>query len=352
MQGSGLINAGIEIQDQTRDMFPVLQDQPDPFTLEQDPYPVVVRTVLDIARDSINYWQNMTYFFNKWWAPDPQKITLPFCFFQIVKYSETHRAETSQKRVILFEPPEETNPNAAGDIRNPVRQGLMQTITDNVVIHPKEYQMEIIVPFQPFGRFVRQGIQMSKYIQEALGVMSDGSSTESPIFGIEASGMEFILRQFDAAFKKSHDAGVALEQQLRRIENPANSTALKGELNPTDMVNKNSLDQMFERGSILEFKTWMGYDKKYVVITEKTAEKKGTEDDIWRVSLTVKEMPVLSLNPVVGDVSRVEQTWVKDVIDKYGAVFGEGHIRTIMPYYNTLGANASSEGGEDATGTE
>jgi hypothetical protein len=62
---------------------------------------VLVRTVLNIERDVMQYWQGMTCLFNKWWFPEPDRKTLPFCTFHITNYSETQSATKSTKRVIL-----------------------------------------------------------------------------------------------------------------------------------------------------------------------------------------------------------------------------------------------------------
>jgi len=88
------------------------------------------------------------------------------------------------------------------------------------------------------------------------------------------------------------------------------------------MVNKNSLDAMTESGKILTLKTWEGGDYKYVVITDKTAEKRGNEDKVWRVSLTCEELPVLNITPVQDETAQVDKAWVQEAVQSLGPLSG------------------------------
>jgi hypothetical protein len=118
---------------------------------EGDPVGIMVPTVLNISRDELAYWQNITYLYNRDWYIEQDRVTLPFCFFHIMKMSEDWQNETSKKRVILYEPASEKD--SGEDASNPVRVGVMQTIVDNIVLQPKTYRIEAIVPFQPVGRY-------------------------------------------------------------------------------------------------------------------------------------------------------------------------------------------------------
>lgn len=325
MQGSGLIN-------QPRgDGLNAWQPQID----DESHNPVLVRTVLSLSRDAIAYWQNMTCFFNRWWTPDPDRVTLPFCFFHTVKYGESHKIETSQKRVIMYEPPESLG-NRDLNLRDPVRHGLMQTIVDNAVIQPKEYRLEVIVPFMPFGRYVRQGVALSSLLSESLAFFGRDDS-------IAPSSIDYIQQQFSSVYGitgLATAAGRAMDDQDNIIEKEIGNL-----MNSDGMVNKNSLDAMFARGSIVQFKTWMGFDYKYVIIADKTAEKRSTEDDVWRVSLTLKDLPILSLTPARGVSNRVDRAWMINTINRYGEAVGSPRVSAQMPYYRALAVETEAEEG-------
>jgi hypothetical protein len=60
-------------------------------------------------------------------------------------------------------------------------------------------------------------------------------------------------------------------------------------------INKNSLEAMAESGRILTMKMWTGYEYKYVVITGMTLDKQPQEDDSFRGTLQLQEVPVLTM---------------------------------------------------------
>ncbi len=287
------------------------------------PSPIIVPTVLGISRDSLAYWQSMTCFFNKQWFPERDRVTLPFCFFHIVKYSETHTVETSKKRVIVYEPQEALQ--SVNVARDPVRPGLMQTIADNIVLEPKEYRLEVIVPFTPLGRYVRQGADvMQSLFDTFIGALGGKDMSSSSIDWMRTKiNEEFTERAISAIGEVSSIPGLAQN----------NFSALDS----GNMVNKNSLDAMFERGNILQFKTWMGQDYKYVVIVNKVLEKRGTEDDVWRGELTLRELPVLSLSRVTGATQAINRSWVMGMTNKLGALaFGKENVGFEVPAFRAV----------------
>jgi hypothetical protein len=295
--------------------------------------PVVVRTVLNLQRDTLAYWQGMSCLFNKWWYAEKDRVTLPFCFFHIAQYSEIAQAETSNQRVILYEPPGEEE--RAEKNNDPLRRGLMQVITDNIVLQPQEYKMNIIVPYLPFGNYIRHGIHIIDALNKTLDAFADPNEQGG------GATVGYIREQLDSLLGASGYFGKAtkaynslngfIEQEISNV------------LNSDAMVNKASLDAMFRSGAILKLKTWMGFDYKYVVITNKTAEKRAGEDDVWRVELTVKEMPVLSLSPVVGNVKAVSRPWVLNGVNRLGdLMFNTPRVSLDIPAL-------AGEEGEDGT---
>jgi hypothetical protein len=128
---------------------------------------VIIPTVVQIAADALSYWTSMTCLYNKYWYPEQEKITLPVCFFHVTKIRQIWQNEISKKRVILFEPQEKLTLKKAADS---IREGVMQTVVDNIVKQPKTYSMEITVPFQPLGRYVTEGV---KGITDAINMVTE-----------------------------------------------------------------------------------------------------------------------------------------------------------------------------------
>lgn len=278
---------------------------------------ILVPTMLNFSNEEVRFWNNLTFFFDRWWEPEPDRLTLPFCMFQIAQYSEAQQVELSNKRVMIYQPPNE----AAGTDAELVTQGgAMQVVTDNVVVKPKTYNLTLVVPSAPVGRWIKSRMQLKTYLQQVLSGFESGLDENTVAFMQgemnKVADTTDIMREFMAM------ANIQVPN-INMAENDSGRNA----------INKNSLDAMCEHGRIIMLKTWQGSDYKYVVITDKTAEKKGTEDGVWRVSLRVQEVPLLSLTPVKGTASKATQGWVQGYTDRWGKVFGIKDMGTNLPVF-------------------
>jgi hypothetical protein len=255
---------------------------------------IIIPTVLQMASDVMNWFTSMTCIYNRYWYAEQERITLPICVFHVKKITETWQNETSNKRVIMYEPPNakpaDTAEGAGADawLADRLRPGVMQTITDNIVGQPKTYQMEVIIPFQPIGRYINEGLNTGLAIIEGIVGM----------FG-ESKGFDVV---------KSTFSGV---QALFTTFNKVVETISKLPIDDTGgaaFINKNSLEAMAESGKVLTMKMWTGYQFKYVVITGMTIDKQPQEDGVFRGTLQLKEMPVLTMTvpdkPVTSAVTR------------------------------------------------
>jgi len=256
---------------------------------------IIVPTVLQMAADALSYWTSMTCLYDRYWEPYPDKVTLPICMFHIKKIVPTYTVETSEKRVILYEPQQDEKMDTK-KMADQMRRGVMQTITDNAVKKPVTYSAELIVPFQPIGRYVTEG---AKTISDMVAAMS-GLFGGSP-HGESTDWLEGI---FSSVFPLMKTAGQAAE--------------LAGKLPSMDgasFINMNSLEAMADSCRTLCMKMWTGYDYKYVMITGMSPDKQPTEDDVFRVSLTLKEIPVLAISrPKDPKPSTIDRNWAVTAI--------------------------------------
>jgi hypothetical protein len=252
--------------------------------------------------------------FDKYWYPEADRLTLPFCFFHISGYKERRQVEVSKRRVILYEPPNERGEDEE-DLSDPLRPGVMQTVADNLVVQPKEYQLDLVVPFLPVDRTIKE---RRSVLDNLIGGFGDlvGSMPETTISWLE-SKISVVRTMLD----KASVADVVQRNLLGGNDDTDIDWENRDSLTGSDaMANKNSLDAMV--GKIVMLKTWIGDDYKYVVITDKTFEKKSTEDGVWRVTLNCQEMPVLSIAPVEGETEAPDRAWVAGVSDALGGLAG------------------------------
>jgi len=285
---------------------------------------IIVPTVLQMATDALNYWTSMTCLYDRYWEPDPDKVTLPVCMFHVKKIVPTYTVETSEKRVILYEPQQDEKIDTK-KMADQMRHEVMQTVVDNAVKKPVTYSAELIVPFQPIGRYVTEGI---KTVSDMVVAMSD-------LFGGSLPGgfTDWWEGIFSTVFSLMKTAGQAAEF-AGKLPN----------MNGASFINMNSFEAMADSCRTLCMKMWTGYDYKYVMITGMTPDKQPTEDNVFRVSATFKEMPVLAVSrPKSPKASTIDRSWAVTAIS---AVQGA----LVSPLIAMTNVKNAAEGGK--TGKE
>jgi hypothetical protein len=235
---------------------------------------IVVPTILQISKDAVAYWTNMTCLYDPYWS-ETEKITLPICMFHLTGLMENWSNETSRKRVILHE-----EPKTMAEMADAMRRGVMETIVDNMVKNPKTYSVEAIVPFLPIGRYVSSGVKgLADTVTTIAELASNGdSATRNAI----VESVEATLAITGGLLQ----AGTDLVELLDRFAGSGGSAAT---------LNKNSLEAMADSGRVLCMKTWNGYDYKHVAITAMAIHKESLEDNVFRASLQLQETPILTV---------------------------------------------------------
>ena len=59
--------------------------------------------------------------------------------------------------------------------------------------------------------------------------------------------------------------------------------------------NKQSLELMWKLRHIVKMKVWNSWEYKYVAIVDIDISKEGTEDGVYEATLTVQEMPIVTM---------------------------------------------------------
>jgi hypothetical protein len=207
-------------------------------------------------------------------------MSWPIAFFHVKKSPEIWQNEISQKRVLLYEPQKADKSAIEAKLADPLREGVMQTVVDNIVRRPKTYNMEIIIPFTQAGVIKRYPLHITTL-----------TNFFSALFGVETS---FVQTALSVTMAAADIAG----RMVNLLTSIGDSTGLR-------YLNRNSLEAMFESNHVLTMKMWTGYQYKFVAITNATIDKTPTEDDVFRGTLQLQEMPVLSVTPVTGAASQV-----------------------------------------------
>jgi hypothetical protein len=239
-------------------------------------FATVVPTVLRLAEDTLHWFTGLTCLYDRYWEAVPDKLTLPICMFHVKKIVPIHTVEASKKRVVLYE----LQDGSAVDKADSLRPSVMRAITDNAVKQPVTYSMEIIVPFQPFGRYFTDSLKMLSDLTVGIVEILGGGSSAADGF---VKDWENTFATVGAIAKALFSAGDALAKL------PGGDGAA--------YINMNSLEAMADSCRTLCMKMWTGYDYKFVMITGMTYDKQANEDDIFRATLSLQEMPILAVSP-------------------------------------------------------
>jgi hypothetical protein len=261
---------------------------------------IIVPTMLQMASDALSYWTSLTCLYDRYWVAEDETVTLPVAMFHVKKISTTITKEVSKKRVILFEP--EGNLTAA-DMADPIREGVIQTVVDNIVRNPKQYDLEVIIPFQPVGRYVAEGV---KTIPDMVSGFSGLLGGDTP--GGFTDWWEGIFSSVFALVKTANTA--------------AEFTGKLPDMDGVSYINMNSLEAMADSERVLCMKMWTGYDYKFVTVTNFRHEKNPQENNVFRGTLQLQEIPVLQITrPSSMQSNVVNRNWaVKAVAAVQGAL--------------------------------
>ena len=243
---------------------------------------LIIPTVLRVTTEEIEYWSNMTCLYDKFWEFDPNISTLPISFFYITSLREVIKAQGAEKRVIVYESPTTDqssygfNPKIAF---HPSYKNNLEVIMDNVVVQPKQYQMEIIIPDGLIGPYHRQGLQRLQALVYYIDKVVMGHDTTL------GDATHAILGTTQTVF----DVIETTSKLADIILGPMGGSA------QFSTINKNSIEAMASKGHVLVFKKWTGYNYSYGIITDIEISKKPAEQGIHRGVITFQETPILNI---------------------------------------------------------
>ena len=240
----------------------------------------ILPTILRVGKEEIEYWSNMTCFYDKNWEFDPTLSTVPISFMHITSVTEIISAQGAEKRVIVYEAPSTTQGDNGFNVNtsNPAYKNNLEVIMDNVIVQPKQYQMEVIIPDSLIATYHKQGLSRL----DALLRFMD--RTDAP-----GGGMA----------KKTAGILTGIQTFLGVVETATEvaDLVLGAFTGSTQMatMNKNSVQAMASKGHVVLFKKWTGYDYSYGLITKIDISKKPSEVGVYRGSITFQETPILNI---------------------------------------------------------
>jgi hypothetical protein len=237
------------------------------------PANIVVPTVVQMASDTLQMFSGLTCLYNKNWFNRQDMVSLPLAFFYIKSIETIMETEVSEKRVIVYDPQIALQDATAAALAKRIRPGVLEVIADNRIVKPKQYQLEIVLPFKLVPGLLTRGMNDLTNMFDAFGQIFGSQMTVLPYFA-SAQGVISL--------------GNSALTSMAKLSSGSSSAAY---------INANSLEAMWQSGDMLTFKMWTGYDYKFVMITSLQIKKEAKEDDVFRASMRIREVPVLTVNP-------------------------------------------------------
>ena len=240
-------------------------------------------TGIKFARDQLISLNNMTFIYDVNWNPNnSKKATLPVCFFHVKSQHEVMNSEISQKQMLFYN----SSLGSTGD--DPaLDSGLLNVVTDNIVIKPKVYKLDVVIPYKNLT-LLDQSFNHNTFTAQAINALL---VTKDKTAGADYSIASWLTLS---------------EPYLKLIKSLVQTLAYKDYSDwswdswiantiQTPDYNKESLEIMWRMRHIVKMKTWNDWRYKYLSLVDIDITKEGTEDGVYEATLTLQEMPIINM---------------------------------------------------------
>lgn len=224
---------------------------------------------------------NMTYLFDpNWNINNSNKASFPVAFFHVKSYHEAMSSEVSQKQMLFYNSDEASN-NADPSVDS----GLLNVVADNIVIKPKVYKLDVIIPYH----------NLSLLDQSFVFNVHTASAINAIMIGKEPKAGERMLQTYGNLLSPYTNFIKTLLRQMVHINFHASFEDWVRDTVQQPDFNKQSLELMWKLRHIVKMKVWNSWEYKYVAIVDIDISKEGTEDGVYEATLTVQEMPIITM---------------------------------------------------------
>ena len=234
--------------------------------------PITAITGLRYNTSLVKVFNNLTFLYDPNWEYQQGEPTYPIAFFYVKSMTEQMSSDVSQKPMLFY--------NTAGDSNDSTKGGLMNIVADNVVLKPKVYKLDIIIPAN--GSTLKNSSFSFDAITNVNGFLfSNGEFKGSTGLDIASRIVNISLDILETLFKGLYGASVSASSICNML------------LQQQD-YNKASIEYMWSSRRILKLKLWNGWKFKYLVIKDFDVTKVGENGDFYEGTLTCQEVPILT----------------------------------------------------------
>ena len=282
-------------------------------SLNRNVQPITVVTGLRYNTSLVKIFNNLTFLYDPNWEYQQGEPTYPIAFFYVKSMTEQMSSDVSQKPMLFY--------NTAGDSKDSTKGGLMNIVADNVVLKPKVYKLDIIIPAN--GSTLKNSSFSFDAITNVNGFLfSNGEFKGSTGLDIASRIVNISLGILETLFKGLYGTSVSASSICNML------------LQQQD-YNKASIEYMWSNRRILKLKLWNGWKFKYLIIKDFDVTKVGENGDFYEGTLTCQEVPILTfrrqaesasltaLSKLSGALGKFQKTATDTFIEKMTATYGE-----------------------------
>ena len=241
-------------------------------SLNRNVQPITVVTGLRYNTSLVKIFNNLTFLYDPNWEYQQGEPTYPIAFFYVKSMTEQMSSDVSQKPMLFY--------NTAGDSNDSTKGGLMNIVADNIVLKPKVYKLDIIIPAN--GSTLKNSSFSFDTITNVNGLLfSNGEFKGSTGLDIASRIVNISLDILETLFKGLYGASVSASSICNML------------LQQQD-YNKASIEYMWSSRRILKLKLWNGWKFKYLAIKDFDVTKVGENGDFYEGTLTCQEVPILT----------------------------------------------------------
>lgn len=282
-------------------------------SLKRNVQPVTVITGLKYNTSLVKVFNNLTFLYDPNWEYQQGEPTYPIAFFYVKSMTEQMSSDVSQKPMLFY--------NTAGDSTDSTKGGLMNIVADNIVLKPKTYKFDIIVPANG-STLKNSSLSFDTITNVNTFLLSNGEFKGNTGLDMVSRIMNISLSILETLFKGLYGTSVSASSVCNML------------LQQQD-YNKASIEYMWSNRRILKLKLWNGWKFKYLVIKDFDVTKVGENGDFYEGTLTCQEVPILTfrgqnksasmtlLSKVSSALGKFQKTTTDTFIKKMTNTYGE-----------------------------
>ena len=280
-------------------------------SLNRKVQPVTVITGLRYNTSLVKVFNNLTFLYDPNWEYQQGDPTYPIAFFYVKSMTEQMSSDVSQKPMLFY--------NTAGDSNDSTKGGLMNIVADNVVLKPKVYKLDIIIPAN--GSTLKNSSFSFDAITNVNGFLfSNGEFKASSGLDLASRIVNISLGVLETLFKGLYGTSVSASSICNML------------LQQQD-YNKASIEYMWSNRRILKLKLWNGWKFKYLIIKDFDVTKIGENGDFYEGTLTCQEVPILTFRSQAESASLTALSKLSKALGKFQKTATDTFIKAMTATY-------------------